>query len=77
MVYRTETVILTKFSFPTARTALVKSKNNKDERMLDTNLIEERREMAAINMLAYQQKVVELYNKQIWERSFKVGDLVE
>ena len=32
--------------------------------------------MAAIKMLAYQQKMAELYNKQIRERSFKVRDLV-
>ena len=27
-------------------------------------------------MLAYQENVEELYNKQIMKRSFKVGDLV-
>ena len=32
--------------------------------------------MADIKILAYQQKVAELHNKQIRKRSFKVGDLV-
>ena len=65
MVYGTEAVISTELSFPTARTALTESGNNQNARMLDLNLIEERREMAAMKMLAYQQKVSELYNKQI------------
>ena len=42
----------------------------------DLNFIEERRKITAIEMQAYQRKVAELYNKQIRERSFKVGDLV-
>ena len=35
-----------------------------------------KKEIAAIKILAYQQKVAQLYNMQISERSFKVGDLV-
>ena len=76
IVYGTEAVIPTELSFPTARTALTDFGSNEDAIMLDLNLIEERTEIAAIKMLAYQQKVAELYNKQIWEKSFKVGDPV-
>ena len=68
MVYGTEAAIPTELSDPIARTALMESKNNEGARMLELNLIEERRETAVIKMLAYQQKVAELYNKQIRER---------
>ena len=53
----------TELSFSTAQTVLTESENNEDVRILDLNLIEEKREMAAIKMLAYQQKVAEIYNK--------------
>ena len=76
MVYGTEAVIPTKFSFPTARTALMEFRNNEEARLLDLNFVEERRAMTAIKMLAYQQKVAELNNKQIRKISFPVGDLV-
>ena len=76
MVCGTEALIPTELFFPIARTALTESKNNEEARILDLKLIEERKEMAAIKMLAYQQKVAELHNKQIRERSFQVGDLV-
>ena len=62
--------------FPIARTALTEFESNEETRKLDLKLIEERREMADIKILAYQQKVAELHNKQIRKRSFKVGDLV-
>ena len=66
MVYGTEAIIPTELSFPIAKTALTeagKSRSNEKAKMLDLNLVEERREMAAVKMLAYQQKVAELYNK--------------
>ena len=56
MVYGTEVIIPTELSFPTARTALTASRNNEATRTLDLNLIEEKREIAAIKMLAYQKR---------------------
>ena len=73
MVYEIEAIIPIKLPFPTA---LVESGSNEDARILDLNLIVEKREVAAIKMLAYQQNVAVLYNKQIKGRSFNVGDLV-
>ena len=64
MVYGTEAVIPTELSFPAAQTMLTESRNNKDARRLDLNLIDEIREMAAIKMRAYQQKVAELYKNR-------------
>ena len=40
------------------------------------DLIEERRDQALIKLAAYQQQLARSYQKKVWERVFKVGDLV-
>ena len=48
----------------------------KQSRLLDLELIEETREEVALKMAAYQNRVAILYNRNVRERTFQVGDLV-
>ena len=60
-------MIPTELSFPITRTTLVESGNSDEARLIDLSLIEVKTEIATIKMLAYQQKMTELYNRQIKE----------
>jgi hypothetical protein len=50
--------------------------NNDDEINLNLNLLEERREMAAIREAKYKNKVEQYYNQRVRPEAFKVGDFV-
>ena len=49
---------------------------NEEEQRLNLDLLQERREMAAIREAKYKTKVEQYYNQRVRPVSFKVGDFV-
>ena len=76
MTYRVEAVIPIKSRFPTLRTDQFSVKEN--NHLLSTNLelVEERREVAAVKMAHYQQKLKQGYDKGMKLRPLAPRDLV-
>ncbi|XP_075486264.1 uncharacterized protein LOC142525863 [Primulina tabacum] len=50
--------------------------NNDETRAIELDLIEEKRDRAAIPMEAYRSRVMKFYNKHVRSRDFQVGDLI-
>ncbi|GJU26784.1 hypothetical protein Tco_1165405 [Tanacetum coccineum] len=58
------------------RTSNVNEKTNDQKLRLDLDLLEERREIAAIREAKYKQRVEKYYNKKVRHVQFKVGEFV-
>ncbi|GJV34520.1 reverse transcriptase domain-containing protein [Tanacetum coccineum] len=71
-----EAVISAKIGMPTYRTIQLNEAQNEEEMRLNLDLIQERREAAAIQEAKYKKKVEQYYNKQVCPVSFRVGDFV-
>nr|GFC56348.1 reverse transcriptase domain-containing protein [Tanacetum cinerariifolium] len=69
LTYGTEAVIPAEIGMPTYRTTAVDVVNNDKELRLNLNLLEERRELAAIKMTKY-------YNSRVRGVAFQPGNLV-
>ncbi|GJV24844.1 reverse transcriptase domain-containing protein [Tanacetum coccineum] len=76
LTYGTEAVIPAEIGMPTHRTSSVNEKTNDQELRLNLNLLEERREIAAIREARYKQQVEKYYNKKVRHVQFKVGEFV-
>ena len=76
LTYGSEAVIPAEISMPTFRIMMANAENNDDEINLNLNLLEERREMAAIREAKYKKKVEQYYNQRVRPEAFKVGDFV-
>ncbi|GKC93057.1 reverse transcriptase domain-containing protein [Tanacetum coccineum] len=76
LTYRSEAVIPAEIGMPTYRTIQLNEAQNKEEMCLNLDLIQERREMAAIREAKYKKKVERYYNKRASPVSFRVGDFV-
>ncbi|XP_075487866.1 uncharacterized protein LOC142527047 [Primulina tabacum] len=50
--------------------------SNYQTRAIELDLVEEKRDRAAIRMKAYRSHIMRSYNKHVWSRDFQVGDLV-
>ena len=76
MTYRAEAVIPIKSGFPTLRTDQFSVEEN--NHLLSTNLelVEERREVAAVKMAHYYQRLKQGYNKGVKSRPLVPGDLI-
>ena len=61
---------------PTFRTMMTDVRDNDEEINLNLNLLQERREMAAIREAKYKKKVEQYYNRRVRPESFRVGDFV-
>ena len=62
LTYGSEAVIPAEIGMPTFRTMLANVENNDNEINLNLNLLEERREIAAIREAKYKKKVEQYYN---------------
>ncbi|XP_074337704.1 uncharacterized protein LOC141674905 [Apium graveolens] len=58
------------------RYGLLKNDVNNAELSHDKDTVDELREMAKIRVVAYQQRVANVYNKHVHVRIFHVGDMV-
>nr|GEX13653.1 reverse transcriptase domain-containing protein [Tanacetum cinerariifolium] len=76
LTYGTEAVIPAEIGMPTYRTAAVDVVNNDGELRLNLNLLEERRERAAICEAKAKSKMMKYYNARVYGMAFKPGDFV-
>ncbi|XP_075640580.1 uncharacterized protein LOC142612366 [Castanea sativa] len=76
MTYEFEVVIPLEIGFPILRTSLFTQDNN--DRLLEKSLdlIEERREVAMVQLAYYQQKLKQGYDISVMARPLALGDLV-
>ncbi|GJT84334.1 hypothetical protein Tco_1058676 [Tanacetum coccineum] len=76
LTYGTEAVIPAEIGMPTYRTAAVDIVRNDDEIRLNLDLVEERRERAAIREAKAKSKMTRYYNARVRGVTFKPGDYV-
>ncbi|GJS20483.1 reverse transcriptase domain-containing protein [Tanacetum coccineum] len=76
LTYGTEAVIPTKIGMPTYRTAVVDAVHNNEELRLNLDLLEERRERAAIRETKSKLKMTKYYNARVCGVTFRPGDFV-
>nr|GEV47853.1 reverse transcriptase domain-containing protein [Tanacetum cinerariifolium] len=76
LTYGTETIIPVEIGMPTLRTAEVDLVQNNEALEINLDLLEERREQAAIREAKSKAKMVKYYNSKVRNTSFKPGDLV-
>ncbi|GJR85833.1 hypothetical protein Tco_0209844 [Tanacetum coccineum] len=76
LTYETEAVIPAEISMPTLRTAKVDLVQNNEALEINLDLLEERREEAAIREAKSKAKMEKYYNSKARNASFKPGDLV-
>ncbi|XP_073035314.1 uncharacterized protein [Primulina eburnea] len=75
LVYGTEVVLPAEIGQESAR-VIGYGPNNDEWRAMDLDLIEEKRNRAAVRMAAYQKRMARAYNKRVRPRSFETGELV-
>ncbi|XP_071708299.1 uncharacterized protein [Rutidosis leptorrhynchoides] len=76
LVYGSEAVIPAEINIPTIRIASFDESSNSVELCENINLVEERREMAAIKEEINKQTIASYYNKRVQPLSFQLDDLV-
>ncbi|GJZ79616.1 hypothetical protein Tco_0644453 [Tanacetum coccineum] len=76
LTYGTKAVIPAKIRMPTYRTAVVDVVHNDDEIRINLDLLEERRERAAIREAKAKSKMTRYYNARVRGVTFKPGDYV-
>nr|GEX99182.1 reverse transcriptase domain-containing protein [Tanacetum cinerariifolium] len=76
LTYGTEAVIPTEIGMPAYRTAAVDVVSNDEELRLNLDLLEERRERAAICEAKAKSKMMKYYNARVRGVTFKPGDFV-
>nr|GEW90377.1 reverse transcriptase domain-containing protein [Tanacetum cinerariifolium] len=76
LTYGTEAVIPTEIGMPTYRTAAVDVVNNDEKLRLNLDLLEERRERAAVRKARTKSKMMKYYNARVHGVTFRPGDFV-
>ncbi|GJX94679.1 hypothetical protein Tco_0349265 [Tanacetum coccineum] len=76
LTYGTEAVIPAEIGMPTLRTAEVDLTGNDEALEINLDLIEEKREQAAIQEAKSKAKMEKYYNSKVHGTSFKPGDMV-
>ncbi|GJZ55865.1 reverse transcriptase domain-containing protein [Tanacetum coccineum] len=76
LTYGTEAVIPAEIRMPTYRTAVVDAAHNDEELRLNLDLLEERRERAAIREAKAKLKMTKYYNARVRGVTFRPGDFV-
>ncbi|GJS46031.1 reverse transcriptase domain-containing protein [Tanacetum coccineum] len=62
--------------FPSYRTLMIREEYNKEEQCLNLDLLQERREAAAIREAKYKTKMEQYYNKKVRPAGFRPGEFV-
>ena len=73
MTYGSEVVIPLEIGFPTLRTSHFSVEENNSTSL---DLVDERREVAMVKMVLYQQKLRQGYEREVKVRPSTLGDLV-
>jgi hypothetical protein len=76
LAYGVEAVIPLEVGLPTTRTTEFDAEQNEDNLRKDLDLVEERRDIAAIRLTSYQRQMKRGYDRNIRPRSFQINDLV-
>ncbi|GJR63763.1 reverse transcriptase domain-containing protein [Tanacetum coccineum] len=77
LTFRSEAVIPIEIGMPTHQTMMIKEgEGNEEEMRLNLDMLQERRETAAIREAIYKMKIKHYYNKIVRPVSFKVGEYV-
>nr|GEU39687.1 reverse transcriptase domain-containing protein [Tanacetum cinerariifolium] len=76
LTYGTEAVIPAEIGMPTYRTTVVDVVHNDEELLLNLDLLEERRERAAIREAKTKLKMTKYYNVRVRGVTFRLGDYV-
>ncbi|XP_071700215.1 uncharacterized protein [Rutidosis leptorrhynchoides] len=76
LVYGSEAVIPAEINVPTMRIASFDESSNSEELHENLNLVEERKEMAAIKEAINKQRIASYYNKRVVSLSLQLDDLV-
>nr|GEX49326.1 hypothetical protein [Tanacetum cinerariifolium] len=76
LTYRTEAVIPAEIGMPTYRTAAVDVVHNDEELRINLDLLEERRDRAAIHEAKAKLKMTKYYNARVRSVTFRPGDFV-
>ena len=76
MTYGIEAVIPMDISMSSIRVLSFSPDSNNELMTEQLDLLEERREMATIELADYQKKMDQRYDKNVRSREFSVGDLV-
>lgn len=59
-----------------ARVQTYQSRNNREPRRVDLDLVEGKREAIRVYMVVYQWCVSQIFNQRVFPHSFQIGDLV-
>ncbi|GKA63239.1 reverse transcriptase domain-containing protein [Tanacetum coccineum] len=76
LTYKAEAAIPAEIGMPTYRTAVVDAAHNDEELRLNLDLLEERRERAAIREAKAKLKMTKYYNARVRGVTFRPGDFV-
>ncbi|GJT80851.1 reverse transcriptase domain-containing protein [Tanacetum coccineum] len=76
LTYGSEAVIPAEIGMPTHRTMMIREDENEDELRLNMDLLQERREAAAIREAKYKTKMEQYYNQKVRPMSFKLDEYV-
>nr|XP_027093621.1 uncharacterized protein LOC113714021 [Coffea arabica] len=76
LTYGAEAVIPVEILTPSPRLAAYAAEVNDEERLLDLDLVEERRDLASARIASYKNTLAHYYNARVRHRRFRPGDLV-
>jgi hypothetical protein len=76
LVYGADVVLPPKIYLESTRVAHFDAEHQAEARELDSDLLEERRNMSLINVRRYQESLKKNYNKSVVQREMNIGDLV-
>ncbi|GJW68751.1 hypothetical protein Tco_0123175 [Tanacetum coccineum] len=76
LAHGTEAVIPAEIGIPTRRTIQGSDKENEEALMMNLNLLEQRREIAAIGEARRKQQVEKYYNQRVHHKQFKVVEFI-
>ncbi|GJY86322.1 reverse transcriptase domain-containing protein [Tanacetum coccineum] len=76
LTYGSEAVIPAEIGIPSYRTLMIREEYNEEEQRLNLDLLQERREAAAIREAKYKTKMEQYYNKKVRPAGFRPGEFV-
>ncbi|GJU70721.1 reverse transcriptase domain-containing protein [Tanacetum coccineum] len=76
LTYDSEAVIPAEIGIPTYRTLMIREGYNEEEMRLNLDLLQEKREAAAVREAKYKTKMEQYYNKKVRPTGFRPGEFV-
>ncbi|GKB92088.1 hypothetical protein Tco_0964360, partial [Tanacetum coccineum] len=76
LTYGNEAIIPAEIGMPIHRTMMIKEGFNDEELRLNLDLLQDRRQMAAIREAGYKTKMEQYYNQKVRVTNFKPGEFM-